>query len=68
MSRARTCNDCYFRQRGLCALARDLPCPTFRLPVDGKLAIPRQAELIPTNAAFLGATADAERHELVATA
>jgi hypothetical protein len=62
MPRPRTCNDCYFRQRGLCALACERPCPTFRLPVDGKLVVPRQAQLIPTNDAFVGSDA----RELVA--
>ena len=26
-----SCNDCYFRRAGLCALPGDEPCPTFRL-------------------------------------
>ena len=25
-----TCQDCYFRRNGLCALALERPCPTFR--------------------------------------
>jgi hypothetical protein len=25
-----TCDDCYFRRAGLCALTPDAPCPTFR--------------------------------------
>ena len=25
-----TCDDCYFRRAGLCALAGDAICPTFR--------------------------------------
>ncbi|HZO98217.1 MAG TPA: hypothetical protein VFB42_12680 [Gaiellaceae bacterium] len=25
-----TCQDCYFRRHGLCALALERPCPTFR--------------------------------------
>jgi hypothetical protein len=25
-----TCDDCYFRRAGLCALSPDRPCPTFR--------------------------------------
>lgn len=25
-----TCKDCYFHQHGLCALACEGPCPTFR--------------------------------------
>jgi hypothetical protein len=27
---APTCDDCYFRRQGLCALALERPCPTFR--------------------------------------
>ena len=25
-----TCEDCYFRKEGLCALPGNSPCPTFR--------------------------------------
>jgi hypothetical protein len=25
-----TCQDCYFRAHGLCALVLERPCPTFR--------------------------------------
>ena len=25
-----SCNDCYFRREGLCALPGNTPCPTFR--------------------------------------
>ena len=25
-----TCQDCYFQRHGLCALALERPCPTFR--------------------------------------
>jgi hypothetical protein len=25
-----TCEDCYFRKEGLCALPGNTPCPTFR--------------------------------------
>jgi hypothetical protein len=28
--RTPTCHDCYFRRHGLCALALERPCPTFR--------------------------------------
>jgi hypothetical protein len=41
------CEDCFFRQSGLCALQLEAPCPTFRLGVQGILAPPRQAPLIP---------------------
>lgn len=39
-----TCNDCYFRGEGLCALSGDHPCPTFRGA--GTLSPPRQAPLV----------------------
>ena len=42
-----TCNDCYFRRAGLCALPGDAPCPTFRLARTGALEPPRQPRLIP---------------------
>lgn len=46
-SDAATCSDCYFRQEGLCAIATETPCPTFRLAVSGGLTPPRQAQLVP---------------------
>ena len=30
-----TCNDCYFRRAGLCALPGETPCPTFRAVAAG---------------------------------
>jgi hypothetical protein len=42
-----SCNDCYFRQAGLCALVVDAACPTFRAAKRGALAPPRQAQLVP---------------------
>ena len=42
-----SCKDCYFRREGLCALASDVPCPTFRLASLGSLMPPRQAQLVP---------------------
>jgi hypothetical protein len=42
-----TCNDCYFRRAGLCALPGDTPCPTFRAAQVGALVPPRQARLVP---------------------
>ena len=42
-----TCNECYFRRAGLCALPGETPCPTFRLHSRGSLAPPRQAQLVP---------------------
>jgi hypothetical protein len=41
-----TCNDCYFRRAGLCALAGETPCPTFRAATRGTLAPPPQPRLI----------------------
>jgi hypothetical protein len=40
-----TCNDCYFRQAGLCAL-EDGPCPTFRSAQTARLEPPPQPKLI----------------------
>ena len=42
-----TCEDCYFRRAGLCALAVESPCPTFRLHSRGSLVPPRQPRLVP---------------------
>jgi len=42
-----SCNDCYFRRAGLCALPGDTPCPTFRLHTLGSLVPPRQPRLVP---------------------
>lgn len=47
MAQARSCEDCFFRQRSLCALPRTEPCATFRPAVDGRLAPPIQAPLLP---------------------
>jgi hypothetical protein len=41
-----TCDDCYFRQEGLCALRLERPCPTFRGSVRGSLARPKQPRLV----------------------
>ena len=40
-----TCDDCYFRTKGLCALATEVPCPTFR-STTSRLAPPRQPQLV----------------------
>lgn len=46
MSKQRpTCHDCYFNRRGLCALALERPCPTFRA-AGTTLEPPRQPPLI----------------------
>lgn len=42
-----TCNECYFRRAGLCALPGETICPTFRLDSVGKLAPPPQPRLVP---------------------
>jgi hypothetical protein len=42
-----TCDDCYFRQEALCALAGNVPCPTFRATKSGSLVPPPQPRLIP---------------------
>jgi len=40
-----TCQECYFQRHGLCALALDRPCPTFR-PAGVSLKPPPQAQLV----------------------
>ena len=40
-----TCDDCYFRREGLCALPGNTPCPTFRA-AKAALEPPRQPKLI----------------------
>jgi hypothetical protein len=42
-----TCDDCYFRRAGLCALSPETPCPTFRAETRGALMRPRQPQLVP---------------------
>ena len=41
-----TCDDCYFRQAGLCALPGNITCPTFRAATVGRLAPPPQPRLV----------------------
>jgi hypothetical protein len=41
-----TCEDCYFRRAGLCALVLETPCPTFRAATRGNLVPPRQPRLV----------------------
>jgi hypothetical protein len=43
---APTCNDCYFRLHGLCAMTPERPCPTFRAATRA-LQPPRQPRLVP---------------------
>jgi hypothetical protein len=42
-----TCDDCFFRREGLCALPGQTTCPTFRAVESGALAPPRQPRLVP---------------------
>ena len=43
-----TCDDCFFRKSGLCALLLESPCPTFRHAADrGFLTPPKQPRLVP---------------------
>jgi hypothetical protein len=41
-----TCDDCYFRREGLCALPQETPCPTFRAVSRGSLLPPKQPRLV----------------------
>jgi hypothetical protein len=41
-----SCEDCFFRRRGLCALGLDAPCPTFRPDTPEGLVPPRQPSLL----------------------
>jgi hypothetical protein len=41
-----TCEDCYFRREGLCALPGKAPCPTFRAASVGRLTPPVQPRLV----------------------
>ena len=40
-----TCNECYFREAGLCAIPGEQVCPTFRLRT-ARLAPPQQPPLV----------------------
>ena len=40
-----TCDDCYFRRQGLCALSGNTVCPTYRAAKI--LAPPTQPQLVP---------------------
>ena len=52
-----TCNECYFRRAGLCALPGDEVGPTFRLDRAGSLEPPRQPQLVPRSLAVAHAAA-----------
>jgi hypothetical protein len=54
-----TCNDCYFRQAGLCALPGETICPTFRTDSVGRLTPPPQPRLVPRTLATVAANAAA---------
>ncbi len=41
-----TCEDCFFRQNGLCALALDQPCATFRPDSPDGLRPPSQMRFV----------------------
>jgi hypothetical protein len=42
-----TCRDCYFGREGLCALAGETICPTFRAVSKGTIVPPPQPRLVP---------------------
>jgi len=42
-----TCDDCFFRRNGLCALLAREPCPTFRAAPSDTLEPPPQPRLVP---------------------
>jgi hypothetical protein len=42
-----SCEDCYFRRAGLCALPLESPCPTFRPHRRDGMTPPPQAQLLP---------------------
>ncbi len=52
-----SCDDCYFRRAGLCALPGDAPCPTFRAISRGTLTPPQQPRLVPRPLGVLARTA-----------
>ena len=53
---APSCDDCYFRRNGLCAMAPERPCPTFRAAAR-TLQPPRQPRLVPLAAVAAAAVA-----------
>ena len=44
--KAPTCDDCFFRRHGLCALGLNEPCPTFRPDTPQGLVPPLQPALL----------------------
>ena len=53
---APTCDDCYFRRNGLCAMTPERVCPTFRAAT-AMLLPPRQPRLVPLAVVQAGAAA-----------
>jgi hypothetical protein len=53
---APSCDVCYFRRNGLCAMTPERPCPTFRAAAR-TLRPPRQPRLVPVAAAHAAAVA-----------
>jgi hypothetical protein len=53
----RSCEDCYFHRRLLCALDLDEPCSTFRADGPQGLVPPRQPALLMRDAAEAGLAA-----------
>ena len=51
-----SCEDCYFRRNGLCAMTPERPCPTFRAAARA-LQPPRQPRLVPLAAVSAAAVA-----------
>jgi hypothetical protein len=41
-----TCEECFFARQGLCALAHDAPCPTFRPDHPDGLRPPQQLRFL----------------------
>ena len=52
-----TCQDCYFQRHGLCALALERPCPTFRAA--GKTLEPPHQPVLVARAPLVGAATSA---------
>ena len=42
-----SCEDCYFRRAGLCALRLEEPCPTFRPHAEGAFHRQQRLRLTP---------------------
>jgi hypothetical protein len=53
---APTCEDCYFRRRGLCAMRPERICPTFRVAAS-TLSPPTAPRLVPLSTVAAAAVA-----------